>query len=126
MAANGYDFNNPHHHFLLLSLIITSCDLSINVKMFEESSVIVRDHIYSEFFSEGEILLENNMVERRVILPLICRYHGLTVVPIHLSMVFINESNKTNSDILPAEFGPSKIFLYPLNLPVSQETWRRN
>ncbi|KAL5270598.1 hypothetical protein ACHWQZ_G001338 [Mnemiopsis leidyi] len=55
MAATGYDFNNPHHHFLLLSLVITSCDLSINVKMFEESSVIVRDHIYSEFFSEGDM-----------------------------------------------------------------------
>ena len=55
MATNGYDYNNPYHHFLLVSLIITSCDLSINVKMFEESSVIVRDHIYSEFFSEGFI-----------------------------------------------------------------------
>lgn len=55
MATSGYDFNNSNHHFLLLSLVITSCDLSINVKMFEESSVIVRDHIYSEFFSEGDM-----------------------------------------------------------------------
>ena len=54
MSVNGFNYNNPHHHFLLQSLLITSSDLSINVKMFEESSVIVRDHIYSEFFSEGQ------------------------------------------------------------------------
>eukprot|EP00116_Pleurobrachia_bachei_P001796 sb/3462058/ len=55
MAEKGYDFHNPDHRYLLSCLIVTSCDLCVNVKMFEESSVIVRDHIYTEFFSEGDM-----------------------------------------------------------------------
>jgi cGMP-dependent 3',5'-cyclic phosphodiesterase len=53
MSMEGYDSSNPHHHHLLRSLLMTSCDLSACLKDWDDS-VAVSKLIYSEFFSQGD------------------------------------------------------------------------
>ena len=107
MATNGYDYDNPRHHFLLLSLVVTSCDLSVNVKMFEESSVIVRDHIYTEFFSEGDMEKQlgrtpnqQNDRQKACIPQLQCKFSDFIAAPLYKLLLDIFPESKLVNDQL--------------------------
>ncbi|KAF4517970.1 hypothetical protein B566_EDAN005337 [Ephemera danica] len=54
LATEGYDRNNEAHHGLLLSLLMTCCDLSDQTKDWRESKKIAK-LIYMEFFSQGDL-----------------------------------------------------------------------
>uniref|UniRef100_A0A6Q2XYT3 Phosphodiesterase n=1 Tax=Esox lucius TaxID=8010 RepID=A0A6Q2XYT3_ESOLU len=54
MADVGYNTKDPQHHNLLLSLIMTSCDLSDQTKDWKTTWKIA-GLIYKEFFSQGDL-----------------------------------------------------------------------
>ncbi|XP_022254452.1 cGMP-dependent 3',5'-cyclic phosphodiesterase-like isoform X2 [Limulus polyphemus] len=54
MAEVGYSSDDPQHHKLLLSLLVTACDLSDQTKDWPSSKKIAKQ-VYSEFFSQGDL-----------------------------------------------------------------------
>lgn len=54
MLEDDYDHKNQNHHILLLSLLITSCDLSDQTKNWKICKTIA-EKIFQEFFSQGDI-----------------------------------------------------------------------
>ena len=54
LYAEGFHGSNQHHHKLMCSLVMTSCDLSGTSKEWEWSQRI-SELIYSEFFSQGDL-----------------------------------------------------------------------
>ncbi|KAK2176621.1 hypothetical protein NP493_652g04022 [Ridgeia piscesae] len=54
MSQAGYAKGNPGHHKLLLSLLITSCDLSDQTKDWNTAKRIA-EMIYQEFFKQGDL-----------------------------------------------------------------------
>ncbi|XP_046389171.1 cGMP-dependent 3',5'-cyclic phosphodiesterase-like isoform X2 [Ischnura elegans] len=54
LTEDGYDSSNEHHRGLLLSLLMTCCDLSDQTKTWSISKKIA-ELIYMEFFSQGDL-----------------------------------------------------------------------
>lgn len=54
MVAEGYNYDNPKHHNLLTSMLVTCCDLSDQTKDWKSSKKIA-ELIYNEFFSQGDL-----------------------------------------------------------------------
>ncbi|XP_071454561.1 cGMP-dependent 3',5'-cyclic phosphodiesterase-like [Hetaerina americana] len=54
LSNEGYDKSNEHHRGLLLSLLMTCCDLSDQTKSWSISKKIA-ELIYMEFFSQGDL-----------------------------------------------------------------------
>ncbi|CAL8097835.1 unnamed protein product [Calicophoron daubneyi] len=54
MATEGYEVENPEHHYLLLSLLMTAADLSDQTKNWR-NTVQVAKLIYEEFFRQGDL-----------------------------------------------------------------------
>ena len=52
---DGYDRNNEEHHERLLSIMMTTSDLSDQTKSWE-SAVKVSDLLYAEFFNQGDMV----------------------------------------------------------------------
>ncbi|TRY73632.1 hypothetical protein TCAL_12958 [Tigriopus californicus] len=54
MVSQGYNPHQERHHELLLSLLMTACDLSDQAKDWPNSKNIA-ECVYSEFFSQGDL-----------------------------------------------------------------------
>ncbi|KAI6214792.1 hypothetical protein M3Y94_00310100 [Aphelenchoides besseyi] len=54
MVEIGFDKNSTEHHYLFMCLLMTASDLSDQTKDFKNSKIIA-DHIYKEFFSQGDL-----------------------------------------------------------------------
>ncbi|KAI0232504.1 cGMP-dependent 3',5'-cyclic phosphodiesterase [Lamellibrachia satsuma] len=54
MTEDGYDRKKPEHHQLLISLLITACDLSDQTKDWNTAKKIA-ELIYQEFFKQGDL-----------------------------------------------------------------------
>ncbi|KAI6201102.1 hypothetical protein M3Y96_00805700 [Aphelenchoides besseyi] len=54
MVEIGFDNNSTEHHYLFMCLLMTASDLSDQTKDFKNSKIIA-DHIYKEFFSQGDL-----------------------------------------------------------------------
>eukprot|EP00117_Sycon_ciliatum_P036464 scpid21674/ scgid6186/ cGMP-dependent 3&apos; Cyclic GMP-stimulated phosphodiesterase len=54
MAEDGVDKNNTKHRHLLLSLLMTSCDLNSSTKPWQDAQEAARK-IYMEFFTQGDL-----------------------------------------------------------------------
>lgn len=54
MGTDGYDPSNAHHHELMCSLMMTSCDISDTCKEWNTAKSIA-EMIYTEFFTQGDL-----------------------------------------------------------------------
>ena len=54
--SGGFKKENKRHHRTLLSLMMTSCDLSDQTKPWE-GAFKVSDLLYAEFFNQGDMVI---------------------------------------------------------------------